>query len=152
MELREISDLIAINKIILNPFVQDDICDDFSAGVSLSEIPRHVQFMGVYDDNMLCGLYMLVPQNCATVEVHTCLLPLLRGVKAIQAGQLIIQYMFEQYKKIISWIPVDNKKAELYSRLLGFKIEGISRESYLKNGKLQDMKLVGITIGEYKCQ
>lgn len=152
MELREISDLIAINKIILNPFVQDDICDDFSVGVSLSEIPSHVQFMGVYEDNMLCGLYMLVPQNCATVEVHTCLLPLLRGVKAIQAGQLIIQYMFERYKKIISWIPIDNKKAELYSKLLGFKIEGISRESYLKNGKLQDMKLVGMTIGEYKCQ
>ena len=152
MELKELNDLNLINEIILNPFVQDDIADDSSLGVSLAEIPSHVQFMGVYDNDILCGLYMLVPQNCATVEVHTCLLPLLRGKKAIQAGRLIIEYMFDQYKKIISWIPVDNKKAELYSKLLGFKIEGISRESYLKNGKLQDMKLVGITIGEYKCQ
>lgn len=152
MELKELSDLNLINEIILNPFVQDDIADDSSMGVSISEIPSHVRFMGVYDNNILCGLYMLVPQNCATVEVHTCLLPLLRGRKAIQAGRLIIQYMFDRYKKIISWIPIDNKKAELYSKLLGFKIEGISRESYLKNGKLQDMKLVGITIGEYKCQ
>ena len=152
MELKELSDLNLINEIILDPFVQDDIADDSSIGVSISEIPSHVRFMGVYDNDMLCGLYMLVPQNCVTVEVHTCLLPLLRGKKAIQAGRLIIEYMFDQYKKIISWIPVDNKKAELYSKLLGFKIEGISRESYLKNGKLQDMKLVGITIGEYKCQ
>ena len=152
MELKELSDLNLINDIILNPFVQDDIADDSSMGVSISEIPSHVRFIGVYDNDMLCGLYMLVPQNCATVEVHTCLLPLLRGKKAIQAGRLIIEYMFDQYKKIISWIPVDNKKAELYSKLLGFKVEGISLESYLKNGKLQDMKLVGITIGEYKCQ
>ena len=152
MELKELNDLNLINEIILNPFVQDDIADDSSMGVSISEIPSHVRFIGVYDNNILCGLYMIVPQNCATVEVHTCLLPLLRGRKAIQAGRLIIQYMFDRYKKIISWIPVDNKKAELYSKLLGFKIEGISRESYLKNGKLQDMKLVGITIGEYKCQ
>ena len=152
MELKELNDLNLINEIILNPFVQDDIADDSSIGVSISEIPSHVRFMGVYDNDILCGLYMLIPQNCATVEVHTCLLPLLRGRKAIQAGRLIIQYMFDRYKKIISWIPVDNKKAELYSKLLGFKIEGISRESYLKNGKLQDMKLVGITIGEYKCQ
>ena len=152
MELKELNDLNLINDIILNPFVQDDIADDSSMGVSISEIPSHVRFIGVYDNNILCGLYMIVPQNCATVEVHTCLLPLLRGRKAIQAGRLIIQYMFDRYKKIISWIPVDNKKAELYSKLLGFKIEGISRESYLKNGKLQDMKLVGITIGEYKCQ
>lgn len=152
MELKELNDLNLINEIILDPFVQDDIADDSSMGVSILEIPNHVQFMGVYDNNILCGLYMLIPQNCATVEVHTCLLPLLRGRKAIRAGRLIIQYMFDRYKKIISWIPVDNKKAELYSKLLGFKIEGISRESYLKNGKLQDMKLVGITIGEYKCQ
>ena len=152
MELKELNDLNLINEIILNPFVQDDIADDSSMGVSILEIPSHMRFIGVYDNDILCGLYMLVPQNCATVEVHTCLLPLLRGRKAIQAGRLIIEYMFDQYKKIISWIPVDNKKAELYSKLLGFKIEGISRESYLKNGKLQDMKLVGITIGEYKCQ
>ena len=152
MELKELNDLNLINEIILNPFVQDDIADDSSMGVSISEIPSHMRFIGVYDNNILCGLYMIVPQNCATVEVHTCLLPLLRGRKAIQAGRLIIQYMFDRYKKIISWIPVDNKKAELYSKLLGFKIEGISRESYLKNGKLQDMKLVGITMGEYKCQ
>ena len=152
MELKELNDLNLINEIILNPFVQDDIADDSSIGVSISEIPSHVRFMGVYDNDMLCGLYMLVPQNCATVEVHTCLLPLLRGRKAIRAGRLIIQYMFDRYKKIISWIPIDNKKAELYSKLLGFKIEGISREKKLKNGKLQDMKLVGITMGEYKCQ
>jgi len=152
MELKELNDLNLINEIILNPFVQDDISDDFSMGISLSEIPIHLKFMGVYDDDLLCGLYMLAPQNGVTIEVHTCLLPLLRGKKAIQAGELIIKYMFERYKKIISWIPFDNKKAELYSMLLGFKIEGISRESYLKNGKLHDMKLVGITIGEYKCQ
>ena len=152
MELKELSDLNLINEIILNPFVQDDIADDSSMGVSILEIPSHVRFIVVYDNDMLCGLYMLVPQNCVTIEVHTCLLPLLRGRKAIRAGRLIIQYMFDRYKKIISWIPADNKKAELYSKLLGFKIEGISRESYLKNGKLQDMKLVGITIGEYKCQ
>ena len=152
MELKELNDLNLINEIILNPFVQDDIADDSSLGVSLAEIPSHMRFIGVYDNDILCGLYMLIPQNCVTVEVHTCLLPLLRGKKAIQAGRLIIQYMFDRYRKIISWIPVDNKKAELYSKLLGFKVEGISRESYLKNGKLQDMKLVGITIGEYKCQ
>ena len=152
IELKELNDLSAINGIILNPFVQDDISDDYSKGVFLESIPSHVKFMGVYLNDILSGLYMLAPQNSVTVEVHTCLLPTLRGCNAIKSGKLIIQYMFSQYQKIISWIPVDNKKAELYSKLLGFKIEGISRESYLKNGKLQDMKLVGITIGEYKCQ
>lgn len=152
IEIKELTDLNKINEVILNPSVQDDISDDFSEGMELSEIPKNIQFMGVYLNNTLHGFYMFVPQNSVTVEVHTCLLPSLRGKNAIQAGRLAIAYIFSNYKKIISYIPDGNKKAELYALLLGFKIEGINRESYLKNGKLIDMKLVGITKGEYSCQ
>lgn len=152
IEIKELTNLNKINEIMLNPFVQDDISDDFSKGIELSEIPQNIQFMGVYLNSELHGFYMLVPQNSVTVEVHTCLLPSLRGKNAIQAGKIIIAYMFSNYRKIVSYVPSGNKKAEIYALLLGFKIEGINRESYLKDGKLIDMKLVGITKGEYLCQ
>jgi RimJ/RimL family protein N-acetyltransferase len=152
IEIRNIDDLDAVNQIILNEFIQDDISDDLTKNMKLTYLPNHVEWLGVYVDDKLKGLYLLIAQNSITAEIHTCLLPDVRGVKAIQAGKALLLHLFSKYKKAISYIPEYNKKATLYASMLGFKIEGINRESFLKNGKIHDQYLVGITKGEFTCQ
>ncbi|WP_307891303.1 GNAT family N-acetyltransferase [Acinetobacter seifertii] len=84
--------------------------------------------------------------------MHTCLLPSLRGSRAVEAGKLILKLIFENHQKVISWIPENNRKAKLFAQMLGFQVEGINRASFLKDGKLLDQFLVGLTKGEYSCQ
>lgn len=151
MHLIELTSLDDINKIILDPSVQDDISDDPTKGSVIQSLSNY-EWIGVVEDGQIQGLFVLITLNSISVEIHTCLLPSLRGSKAFQAGELILNLIFKNYEKVISWVPENNRKAKLFSLRLGFQVEGINRASFLKNGKLQDQILVGLTKGEYLCQ
>ncbi|WP_288384601.1 DUF2824 family protein [uncultured Acinetobacter sp.] len=152
MHLQQINDIDVINSIITNPDVNGDVSDDFSVNTKLTVLPNTFEWLGVYDNGQLHGLYALVPQNGTTAEIHTCLLPHFRGKKAFDAGRLLLDHLFSKYQKAISYVPEYNRKAKLYAQVLGFTVEGINRSSYLKNNRLIDQFLVGLTKEEYLCQ
>lgn len=148
--LQPLNDLDLINRVILDAAVNDDISDDASMSHEIQQLPHAFECLGIYQDGEIKGLFMLVPQNAVTAEIHTCLL--LRGKEAFQAGQLLLDYLFSNYQKAISYTPSTNKKALFYALRLGFKKEGVLTQSFLKNGELLDQTLVGLTKGEYLCQ
>ncbi|MFL1383611.1 GNAT family N-acetyltransferase [Acinetobacter baumannii] len=150
MHLIKLDDLDEINRIILNEHIQKDICDDPTANQKIDELGPY-EWIGVVEDG-LQGFFMLARHNSLSVEIHTCLLPTLRGTKAFEAGRMILRHIFEKNLKVISWIPENNRKAKLFAQMLGFHVEGINRASFLKDGKLLDQFLVGLTKGEFLCQ
>lgn len=152
MQLLQIDDVDIINSIILNPFVNSDISDDPTFGRKIKTLPPHFEWLGVYENGQLHGVYALVPQNAVTAEIHTCLLPSIRGKQALQAGKLLLDHLFSKYSKAISYVPATNQKAKFYALMLGFQSEGVNKKSYLKNGMLIDQLLVGLTKGEWLCQ
>lgn len=151
MHLVKLDDLEEINKIILNEHVQKDICDDPTRNEKVLDLSGY-EWIGVVEDNITQGLFLLIKHNSIAIEIHTCLLPSLRGSKAVEAGKLILNLIFENYQKVISWIPENNRKAKLFAQMLGFQVEGINRASFLKDGRLLDQFLVGLTKGEFLCQ
>ncbi|AWL18218.1 DUF2824 domain-containing protein [Acinetobacter nosocomialis] len=151
MHLVKLDDLEEINKIILNEHIQKDICDDPTENQKIIDLGPY-EWVGVMEEEMLQGFFMLARHNSLSVEIHTCLLPSLRGSKAIDAGRLILKHIFENHQKVISWIPENNRKAKLFAQMLGFHVEGINRASFLKEGRLLDQFLVGLTKGEFLCQ
>lgn len=148
--LQSLNDLDLINRVILDAAVNDDISDDATKNHELQHLPHAFECLGIYQDEEIRGLFMLVPHNAVTAEIHTCLL--LRGKEAFQAGQLLLDYLFSNYQKAISYTPSTNKKALFYALRLGFKKEGVLTQSFLKNGMLVDQVVVGLTKGEYLCQ
>ncbi|MFX6097781.1 DUF2824 family protein [Acinetobacter baumannii] len=150
MHLVKLDDLEEINRIILNEHVQKDICDDPTQNEKVQNLGPH-EWVGVVENDTTQGLFLLIKHNSIAIEIHTCLLPGLRGSKAIEAGKLILNLIFENHQKVISWIPENNRKAKLFAQMLGFQVEGINRASFLKDGKLLDQFLVGLTKGEYSC-
>lgn len=152
MNLKPINNIDQINEIMLNLSVVDDISDDYSKGCTLHKLPENYEFMAIYESEQLHGFYAIVPLNAVTAEIHTCLLPTIRGKKAILAGALLLDYLFSRYEKAISWIPEINKKAVWYAIRLGFEVEGISKKSFLKDSILINQKLVGLTKEEWLCQ
>ncbi len=148
--LQPLDDLDLINRVILDAAVNDDISDDATKKHEIQQLPHAFECLGIYQDEEIRGLFMLIPQNAVTAEIHTCLL--LRGKEAFQAGQLLLDYLFSNYQKAISYTPSTNKKALFYALRLGFKKEGVLTQSFLKNGVLVDQVVVGLTKGEYLCQ
>ncbi|MEQ1105223.1 GNAT family N-acetyltransferase [Acinetobacter ursingii] len=152
MELIVLTDLAVINAVLSHSAIHGDISDDLTTDSHLDHIPKKTECLGVMSNGLLHGLYFLVPMNGATVEIHTCLLPTLRGKGAVQAGKMLLSYLFDRYLKAISFVPINNKKAKLYALTLGFRIEGINRQSFLINNELIDQCMVGLTKGDYICQ
>ncbi|WP_151687285.1 DUF2824 family protein [Acinetobacter nosocomialis] len=151
MHLVNLDDLEQINRIILNEHIQKDICDDPTKNQKIIDLGPY-EWFGVVEEEILHGFFMLARHNSLSVEIHTCLLPSLRGSKAVEAGKLILKLIFENHQKVISWIPEKNRKAKLFAQMLGFQVEGINRASFLKDGELLDQFLVGLTKGEFLCQ
>ena len=93
--LQPLNDIKVINRVILDAAVNDDISDDASKNHEIQQLPHTFECLGIYQDEEIKGLFMLVPQNAVTAEIHTCLL--LRGKEAFQAGRLLLDYLSVSY-------------------------------------------------------
>lgn len=152
MILARTFDAKRITEIINDPSISDLLCDDNTQNTVI-EYCSGQYWIGVFDDdNVMQGAFLLIPQNSVTVDIHTCLLPVLHGNQAIQAGRMLLNIVFASYQKAVTSVPVNNRRASLFAARLGFKTEGVNRQSFLKHGQLLDQKVMGLTLGEYVCQ
>ena len=148
-----VADIICHKEVY--PFVSDDGSPD-PDNFANRFVPATVS-----NDQVYClmpnktALFVYMPINAATWEVHTCVLKKGRGLAAMKAARASIRYMFTKTpcKKIMSHVPEYQRHVLLFALKNGLKKEGVNRKSYLKDGKLYDQTLVGITKEEWiKCQ
>ena len=127
----------------------DNVCED---GHTIEEFDPEPEAncwvaMGDY------GVYCLHPHNRVTLEIHAFILPEHRKEHSEMSGKKILEWIYseaEQYKKVIAQIPKLYPNVRDFCLKQGFALEGINRMSHLKDGKLMDMWLMGITREEIK--
>lgn len=139
-----------------HPSVYGNISDDGSPQ------PNEFDISNVVKNNYILFIspneftvFMLLPVNNVTYDLHTCILPQGRGKLAFKAVKQMLSYVFENTKcqKIIGKVPEYNKPAMAFILRSGFKKEGYSDKSYLKDGFLYGQYFVGINKEEFlKCQ
>ncbi|MFZ2998923.1 MAG: GNAT family protein [Undibacterium umbellatum] len=153
MKLERTHDMKTVKDILSHPAIFPHIHED-----GLNEIvpPDSGAFhwMLISDKEGAAGVYMVHYHNQSCVEMHTCLLPRIWGAKANDSVKLLSKYLFHQLgvKKVITNVPDYNKLALRFAKVNGMKIEGVNRESYLKDGKLIDQIMLGMTRKEWICQ
>lgn len=144
-----------IRLIVTHPAIWDAVSDD---GVQKEQynapVADSVYWLLVLDGEEILGAYFLHPHNHVTYEIHTCLLPNSWGEKAKKAAQLVLSWVFSNTicLKVITHVPENNVLALRYAKRAGLQEEGINRASFLKNGKLLNQTLLGITKEEFTCQ
>lgn len=86
-----------------------------------------------------------------SLEFHTVIQEKYRGtrlsIKAQHEGWRLV-FNNTQFRKIVSLVPTYKRHVIRYAELLGMRLEGINRKSYLKNGKIYDQWMYGITSSE----
>lgn len=133
-----------IKSIITHPEVYPYITDDYSA-------PSE-EFEPIQDDNIIYlttyhGLFALIPQSNVMVDLHTTILPEGRS-RTISSAYEMFDWLSRNtdYRKIITHVPVDNKRAYYAAIKAGFTEEGVITKSVMRKGKLIDQYLLGRTI------
>ena len=132
------------------PYVSDDGCPDAEDYEAIDNEALYYLLVLDNDENVL-GLFLIHPHNTILYEIHTCLLSSCR--EKDKAAQVVLDWIFKNTpcEKLMTHVPDFNRPALLYAERAGLMREGINRLSFLKNGRLHDQILLGITRTE-QCQ
>lgn len=105
------------------------------------------------DEGQMIGLYNIHAHNSITVEIHAHVLPECRKTHSRETGLSVLNWIYTkhpEYKKVVARIPFIFENVKNFTCSFGFKVEGVNRQSYLKNGDIVDQWMLGITRDEIK--
>ncbi len=93
------------------------------------------------------GLFVFVPHNTVTLEVHICLLRTCWGPRAIDAARGAAKWIWQHTRceRVVANIPEFNTHARRLAEAAGLTVMGINKRSYLKRGRLWDQFMFGIS-------
>jgi RimJ/RimL family protein N-acetyltransferase len=146
-------DLELVRSILTHPRIYPWISDDGAPAAADFQPVDHPAIWYVLVKEQLCGgdrvlgLFLFTPQGAACWEVHTCLLPIAWGRRAAAAAAGAAEWLFEQTScsRIVTTVPAYNRLALRFARAAGMTEYGRNPASYLKNGKLHDQVLLGLS-------
>ena len=144
-------DEIFITECITHPTVWNASTDDGCGDPGLFFLPEDPAKIWARAEGY--GVFMLHAHNHVLFECHTMLLPQAYG-KAVDIGKHALRWAFENTpaERIITAVPDYNKLALRLSLKTGFKQYGVNEKSFLKNGILHDLIMLGINKGDISCQ
>jgi RimJ/RimL family protein N-acetyltransferase len=95
----------------------------------------------------ILGLFILAPMNAITWEIHTRLLPRAWGKLAAEAAQGILSWLWAETPvlRIVTSVPAYNRLAVRFAQRAGLRVFGENPGSFLKDGRLHDQILLGIS-------
>jgi len=135
-----------ISRIVNNTKVSDWVSDDHSPQPHLPVIHPSIIYLV---DETECGVIRIDPMNCISCYVHIATTPKMWG-----SGHKFVKEAIEwgfkntKYLKVVAYVPSFNDHTLKLVQDVGFRQEGICRKSFLKNWKLHDQIIFGLSKGE----
>jgi RimJ/RimL family protein N-acetyltransferase len=155
MVIEKLSDGNIVKSIVTHGNIYKFVSDDKSP--SAEEFYPDMDaltWVSPVEDGYVLGVFMIHPINGYTCEIHTCLLPEGRGKKAKDAAILVLDWIANNtdFIKVVTNVPSYNVAAKRLAEYAGMTLEGINRDSFVKNGRVYSQFVFGITKGEILCQ
>lgn len=138
-----------VRRILTHPRIWPHIADDGTPPVEQFEPPDHpaIWYVLIYDGDELLGLWALVPHNSVCWEIHTALLPTAWGARARRAAAEFKEWLWRQTpcRRLITAVPASNRLALRFAEAAGMRAWGVNERSWLRNGHLEDLIMLGIS-------
>lgn len=124
--------------------------DDFLPPIEKFQVNRHpdIWYLAIHDP--LIGLFSLFPQNRVCWELHVAMLPSASTRKKWEAARQLPAWLAEntECKRLTAAVPACNWPAIIYgTHGIGMRYMGRHDKAFMKHGKLQDLVLLGLSIG-----
>jgi len=148
IQIERTTDYAFIRACATDPLTRPWLVDDLHADVPDSpDIPfDSALWLQVLDNGERKGVFAVHEFRSVCVEIHTVLLPIARG-NAVFYGRAVLKWLFTNTKaqRVITQVPSNNRLALRMARQCGMTEFGMNPKSYLKNGELLDVILLGIS-------
>jgi RimJ/RimL family protein N-acetyltransferase len=147
--IRRTHDLALIRAIFTHPTQYDAAGDDSAPRAEDFEpnADERIYYLLVRsDEGLIAGIVTLVPENCASYQIHIAVLPSAWG-KATDYLRAAIawSWIHTPARRIVARIPVYNRLALALARRAGLAEYGRNAGSFLKRGRLWDTVDFGIS-------
>lgn len=144
MIVRSTTDQDIIKRVMLDEWVLDRVSED-GCGADDLVIDSGAVYL-VDSDISGLGIFHLV--NVITCQFH---IQMLDKLKAMEFGAACLDFIFDNtnLNKIIAQIPEIYPDVCRFTEKHGFKKEGVSEGSYLKNGNISSLIYYGLTRGDH---
>jgi RimJ/RimL family protein N-acetyltransferase len=135
-----------IKSILFHPEIWKTIAED-GQDQTFFDIDTNKNCFVEIKEKETIGLYILHAHNSATLEIHAHILPEHRQKHSIESGRIILKWILDNtgYHKVIAQVPEIYPNVKKFCINNNFKVEGVNRKCYWKDGKLIDQWLLGIT-------
>ena len=148
MTFERTEDWAEVKRIITHPKIYKWVSDDYSPAPENYEPSADNIHILVKDGAQTLGMWVFSGENGVCWKIHTCLLPEAWGEKAKRAAAELGPWLWATYPrcyKVITDVPSYNRLALQFAKLVGMKEFGVNFRSYMKNGKLHDQIMLGIS-------
>lgn len=137
-----------VDDILKDPSVYEYIIDDGSLSVELYTskelISNPLNYVLLVN---YTSVVIFTPLFYGTYITHAASLPVSRGKKMVKYTKEAFNWMFRNTNcmKIICMVPFYNYRAKVLSKNVGCVEEGIIKKGFLKDSKLYDLYVYGIS-------
>lgn len=156
MTIEPTVDMGLVRSIVIEPDIWERIAedgiekDDFYPGTDAFTI-----WLLCIEESEIVGIILVHTDNSISVKIH----PYLKS-KYREKGRIMMKSFYKWFlentddkvNKVNTVIPEFHKKVINFAKRVGFKKEGVNRESFRKDGKIYGQQNLGITrteIGAY---
>ena len=142
-----------VKRIVTDKSVYPKVSDDKSPCADCWLPLEDMHYLLAKNGIDVLGLFALSQENGVCYKVHTCLLPHSYGEKATVAAKELISWVFTNLdcRRLVTEVPDYNRLALKFAERSGMTKFGYNPKSYLKDGKLHGVTLLGISKEEV-CQ
>jgi len=136
-------------RISVDPHIYRVTSDDFSPRPNQWKVAQREDliYLLAREDSQVLGFCAFIPVNGVTFESHLCFLQCAYGPKAAAAFEQMLRWMWAgtRAERICGAVPDYNRRAIKFSERAGFEQYGRNLACWMKNGRLHDMVLRGIS-------
>lgn len=154
MRIERTFDAEIIKSVMLHPDIWETCAEDGQHPAMFEPETEADCWLNVLRGTSLVGMYNVHAHNSVTLEIHAQILPEYREECAKESSRQVLQWILDnapEYQKVIAQIPTLYPNVKHFTMNAGFQEEGINRLSYMKNGKLYNQWLLGITKPEIEA-
>lgn len=133
-------DVDLVDSIIEDPSIRDFAFDDrmlwdYVTCRPVISVPDNIVLLA-QEDGKVGGCFLGVKRAHGTYEVHTYLLPQIRGKAGIEVGILATRWMRDntEMTQLLGCVPQCLRGVKFFNRRLGFKVINTMKNGWLKDG------------------
>jgi hypothetical protein len=152
MDFQLTTDYNLVREILTNPQAYEHMGDDYLVPREEYAVNIHpdIRYLIARNGSGNVGLFALFPRNCHCWELHVCMLPEAITPEKWEAARELAPWLGErtECRRLVAEVPRTNRAAIYYgTHGIGMRHVGTHPQAFMKHGKLQDLIVLGMPVG-----